>query len=545
MKKRLLALLLAAILLLGIPMPGAFADARFSQEQELLDFFAAQKKAGAADFEFTCEKGLYDRLLADNAALLSRLQIQGGIESARVFCSAESCLIRMSELRYTDAPWALCASEREACLAMRQLLADLPPVSTLLCTPELAQSLASSGNLLNYAAQAGCGDLNLSFFNNGVIQITNPQPLDGPYAVAEDAAQFDAAIDAFAAADEGSFYIVFHPDFYHRLVQDEEQRTILHDASMLNRFAYQSEEIPGVLRYYSVSYTQDPCLICRSEDDVAKGIGRMGALDVPSFRFYLADEGLRETLIDIPLGYIHPMESFAGLRGASIAHNNNTIFYGAPLMFEIKNPVPVLETAGDALALLEEKAAAGESAITLFCSPELYEALVGAESLLPVPREGMEPLYTLLAQAGIGEYELFTDRITSSVNILVHRYTDGYAIYRALQDDTVGELSARWREALTAAQALAENCRREDAEETLEALRAALEERVAYLDDDGNEEDDSALGALLNGEANDAGLADAFYLLCHLAEISPAQLWENPQPAAEAPAEGDAETQQP
>lgn len=527
MKKRLLSLLLAAVLLLGLPLPGALADDAFSREQEVLDFLAAQKAAGASDCEFTCEKELYDRLLDDNAALLSRLQIQAGVDSARVFCSEESCLIRLTELHYTDAPCALCASEREARLALAQLLAGMPPVSTLLCTPELAQSLASSGNLRNYAAQAGCRELSLSFFNNGVVKVMNPQPFEEPYAVVEDAAQFDAAVDAFAAADESSFLVVFDLDYYHELVQDEEQRSILHDSSMLNRFAYQSEEIPGVLRYYSVSYTQDPCLICRSEDDVARGIARMGALEeLPGFRFYLADEGLRETLIDIPLGYIHPMESFAGLRGASIAHNNNTIFYGAPLMFEIKHPVAVLESGEDALALLEEKAAAGEDAVTLFCSPALYEELLGTEARLPVPRENMEALYTLLAQAGAGEYELFTDRFTGSVNILVHSYTDGYAIYRAMQDGNSAELPARLRETLTAAQTLADSCRGKSPEETAGKIREALAAQVVCRDDDGSTEDESAVGALLNGEANAAGLADAFYLLGRLAGLNPAQLRE-------------------
>ena len=526
MKKRLLSLLLAALLLLAPGLPRALAEAAIGEEQELLDFFAAQKDAGATDFEFTCEKGLYDRLLDDNAALLSRLQIQGGIESARVFCSEESCLIRMSELCYTDAPWAVCGSEREARLAVRKLLTELPPVSTLLCTPELAQSLASSGNLLNYAAQAGCRDLNLSYFNTGVIRLMNPQPFDGPYAVAEDAAQFDAAIDAFAAEDVSSFFIVFDPDFSGLLSQDEELRTALHDSSMLNRFAYQSEEIPGVLRYYAVSYTQDPCMICRSEDDVARGIARMGALDVPSFRFYLADEGLRETLIDIPLGYIHPMESFAGLRGASIAHNNNTVFYGAPLMFQIKNPVSVLETGADVLTLLEEKAAAGESAVTLFCSPSLYEELLGEESLLPVPRDGMEPLYALLAKAGLGEYELFTDRITGTVNILIHGYTAGGEIWQAAVAGTEQDLPARLRETLAAARELAQECRDTDPEKTVQQIREALEARVSYLDDDSSDEDDSAVGALLNGKANDAGRDDAFYLLCRLAGLSAAALPE-------------------
>lgn len=46
MKKRLLSLLLAAVLLLGLPLPGALADSAFSREQEVLDFLAAQMPPG-------------------------------------------------------------------------------------------------------------------------------------------------------------------------------------------------------------------------------------------------------------------------------------------------------------------------------------------------------------------------------------------------------------------------------------------------------------------------------------------------------------------
>ena len=78
MQKRFLSLFLALVLLLALA-PCAFAEDSISDEQELLRFLAAQKKDGAEEFEFTCDKAFFDRLLADSASLLSILEIKADI----------------------------------------------------------------------------------------------------------------------------------------------------------------------------------------------------------------------------------------------------------------------------------------------------------------------------------------------------------------------------------------------------------------------------------------------------------------------------------
>ena len=516
MSKRLLSLLLALVLLLALA-PAASAEGAIADEEELLAFLARQKEAQAAEFAFTCEPALFTRLMAEDAALLNVLQIKAGIGEARVQYSEQSCLIRFSQVAYSDAPWAECRSEGDACIAVQRILAQEPESFHLLCSPDLAQSLANSGNLRNYAAQAGFVNIQFRYYTNGVIEARDPEPFPAAWAAADDMAQFDAAVERFALQELDEFDIVFSPSFYRELTEDEELFTILHVTSMLDRYSYSAQPIPGVLHYYRVSYTQDPCLVCRSEADVRAAISHMGPLGITSFRLYLADEGLRELLIDKPLAYPHELEVRSGLVTAdNIYHNNNTIFYkGAYIVAE----ADFLSTPEEACAWLEEQAETGARAFTLFCAPELYALLLGEPDGLAAPRDGMGPLYDLLAQAGISDCEITANRATGAVSIAVRSYCPGREILRAAAAGTEAELPERQREALEAARALAEECKTADPLETARRIHDALCERIVYADEEESDEDDGAVGALLNGRANSAGYSDAFYLVGTLAGL--------------------------
>ena len=236
MKKRLLSLLLAALLLLAL-LPAASADAAVAGEEELLELFAEKKAAQAEEFEFTCGKDLFQALLADNAARLSVLEVKGGIAEARIRVSEQSCLIRLSEVKYSDEPWAECATEEEAGQALRRLLREGSTGFSLLCGPVLAKELAGSAILRSYAALAGFEDLELTYYASGVIRVADPVPFETAWAPAEDTAQFDAAVEGFALQTADEFTIVFAPAFYERLTEDEEQFRCLHASSIMDRYS--------------------------------------------------------------------------------------------------------------------------------------------------------------------------------------------------------------------------------------------------------------------------------------------------------------------
>ena len=515
MKKRVLCLLLAAILLLAL-VPAASADDTISTEEELLELFARQKKDGVTDFDVICEKALFDSLMADNAARLSVLQIKGGIADGRVRYSEASCLIRFNRLVYTDAPWAECQTEKEAKLAIQSMLSDGATKFSLLCSPALSKSLADSGNLRNYAAQAGYGSVQFSYYTSGIVSGSEPKRFVLAYAPVEDGSQFNAAIEEFASQELDEFCIVFAPDFYQKFSSDEELRDLIHASSMLDRYSYMASGAPGVVQYTRVSYTKDPCLVCRSEQDVIDSIARMGALGITDFRLYLADPDLRSQLLDTPLAYLHELEAKGGMGWATISHNDNTIYYTEA---HIVSEAVALSTPEEARLYMEEQGAMGAEEINLFCTPELYEHLMGKMGTVAITRDGMDPVYDLIAQAGILDYEISSSRATGAIMIAVNAYYPGTAILQALENDAESSLYVREQATLDAARKLAEECRSADPLETARRIHDALCESIVYTDDDSTDEDDTAIGALLNGQANCDGYADAFYLVGSLAGL--------------------------
>ncbi|MBR3475427.1 MAG: hypothetical protein IKH34_10260 [Oscillospiraceae bacterium] len=535
MKKRLLSILLAAIMLLSV-LPAAAADTLFSTEEQLLELFDQQKAAQAEEFEFTCEQDLFARLMEDNGRLLHVLLRKGGIASARVQYGEESCLVKLSETQYTDAPWAECATEEEACLAIRRLLRDGNESFALLCAPELAKALAETGDLRSYAAQAGVEGLSLTYYTNGIIQVQDPVPFAAPWAPVENTAQFDAAVESFALLEADEFYIIFSPALFETLLEDEEQRTILHASSMLDRFTYTSEALYGVLHYTRASYLTYPSLVCRSLEELQEAISHLGARETPSFRFYLADQGLRDLLMDTPLGYLHHDEAEAGLTyEVQISHNSNYVFYTNAKYIRHAELLGSAEEAEDYLAA---QARAGAEQASLYCTPELYTELAGEEGSYPGDPNCLDGIYAMIDRAGVSDYDVSINRSSGAIRVQIHGCYPAVEILRAVDTETVRELPSQQQDCLAAALDLAEHCRNEDPMETLESIRQALAE-IELLPEGGDAEADSAVGALLQKKASLRGLADAFYLVGSLAGL---ELRYPSLPAAYQPGEGENET---
>ena len=99
------------------------------------------------------------------------------------------------------------------------------------------------------------------------------------------------------------------------------------------------------------------------------------------------------------------------------------------------------------------------------------------------------------------------------------RYYPGRKILLAIaaEDDSV--LTYREAKTMAAARELAAQCRRETSLETALAIHDALCDIITYTNDEYRQEDDNAIGALLRGQANCDGYADAFYLVGSLAGL--------------------------
>ena len=92
-------------------------------------------------------------------------------------------------------------------------------------------------------------------------------------------------------------------------------------------------------------------------------------------------------------------------------------------------------------------------------------------------------------------------------------YLTGQRILNAVAKNDLSSLMKKEKETLAAAEEMAEKCRREDPLETAKEIHNALCETVTYTNDETTDEDDCAIGALLNGQANCDGYADAFCLV--------------------------------
>lgn len=98
-------------------------------------------------------------------------------------------------------------------------------------------------------------------------------------------------------------------------------------------------------------------------------------------------------------------------------------------------------------------------------------------------------------------------------------YYPGYRIVKANEGNEFLNLTRRELKTLDAAAEMAETCRRADPLETARAVHDALCDTIVYTDMASTDEDDNAIGALLNGKANCDGYADAFYLVGTLAGL--------------------------
>ena len=517
MKKCLPVLIIILLMFLALTNSVYAENDILSTEQDVLDLFAEQKKSEAKEFTFTCDKDLFDRLMADNAALLITLEIKGGIGDARIRYYAQTCVIELSQIVYTDAGWAECVTEKDARQAVQDLLKGGYTDFTLLTSPELAKTLANNGNLKNYAAQAGFVSIAFSYYTNGEIKAKGAEEISLPYAVADDTAQFDAAVESFAEDELDEFFIVFTPSFYNELSDDREQLNILHATSMLDEYHYQGSNDPGMMHYTKVTYTDEPCVVCDSDEDVVDTISRMGSSGITAFRIYMVGDDFRSSLLESSLAHLHELEAQAGMSYAKTAYSRSTIYYSEANI--VSDAVP-LKTLEDALDYMTEKASESAEDITLFCAPDLFTELMGKVGGFSFNQDGMDPIYDLVSQSGIFDYDISTNRSSGAVMIHVKAYYPGVEILRALENEAEDELPERLGETLESARELADACFVEDNPlETARAIHDALCERIVYVDDEETEEDDTAIGALLNGEANCDGYSDAFYLTGTLAGL--------------------------
>lgn len=347
-------------------------------------------------------------------------------------------------------------------------------------------------------------------------------------AVVQNADQFAEAVAHFAKENCTSFYVELGQTYWNQLQNDDDSWDKLEACSMLDSFGGSSRvdstgtEKHRYFRFYSVEYTNDPKMICSTEDEVIAAIVRAGELGAKSFRLYVVGESLIKKLFDNSCSRLHELEAKAGMVDSRMAYGfSDTYRMIHYTQAEIAAEAITLETKKEAIAYVEEKVQSGAQEISLFCTKSLYSSLVSdLDNRFAVVYDSMAPVFDLISHAGIYDYELYFSRTTYAITIQIKSLYPGKEIILAVNSGRESSLSSRLRQTLNEARSIASSCKTSDPETTAKNIHDAICKRVTYTTADDKSDNDTAVGVLLNGKADCDGYSDAFYLVCTLAGLN-------------------------
>ena len=520
--KCLMMICLIWVLRLMIPMRTASAQkTSFTEQTQLITFLRDQRSSAPSQIDFTCGNDFYKSLTENGFYDLYQILIKAGIDYGQVMISYNDFrhYIQISNVIYTNYAWAECDDLDD----LRNVLPDLAnhlDGFILLCPDTFADALSEGSTLHRLLVRSGIESYRLSFSPDaGIIRVTDINYLPVPYAVVEDYAQFSSAVAGFESMNIHDFYILLEPDLFARIDNDPQQYTIMIGSSRLGGYRSATDPVSCSIRFSEVEFTDVPREICRTISDVPEAIRRMGAAGIRDFELIFPDTSIFRALYQDDFALLMTLEANAGMSGGKIAYSSGEdriIFTDA----EITSDAVMLASLSDAIAYTEAEAAAGKTDIHLFCNPSLFDALMGDLREFAVVHNGMNRIYDLIAHAGIFNYDLSSIPASHVINIHINQLFPGKAIVLAASSGDFSSLSARELELWTTASQIAASLRSSDPLQTARSIHDWLCANVIYADDEWTDEDDNAIGAILNGRANCDGYSDAFYLIGSLAGLN-------------------------
>ena len=496
------------------------ANNSFSDLSGLTGFLEDARQSGSTDVDFTCSRDLYSALKENDFFSLYRILVKAGIDYGQVLVSYNDFrhYIQISNISYSNYPWRECDDFDEVRLAIREL-AHNQSGFILLCSAELTGELSEGYMLHRALVQSGIESYRNSVsVESGIIRITNISYLPVPYALVEDYAQFASAIAGFESMGVNDFYIAFTPELFERINNDKGQYTVMVGSSRLGSYRSGTDSVSCTIRFSDVEFTDFPREICREIADVPEAIRRMGTAGIRNFELIFPDTAVFNALYENDFALLMSLQANAGMSDGKISYSSSSdriIFTDA----EITANAVMLETLADAIAYTERLVREGETDIHLFCTAGLFQMLMGDLLEFAVVHNGMNRIYDLIAHAGIFNYDLSSVRASHVINIHINRLYPGTAIMNAVRSGDYSSLSQREMETWAAAAQIAASSLASTPLETARAVHDWICDHASYAEDEWTDEDDNAIGAILNGRANCDGYSDAFYLIGSLAGL--------------------------
>ena len=522
--KRLCAALLALIML-SLVAATAEGDA-IATEEALLAVLADAKAQGLDSVEMQLTQELYDAVYEGYFDRLNVLLVKADMGEYSLRYNTNGYLAFSDIVWLEESAWAECATREEVLTAAAAFYERRVTEFTLLCPPELAQTLKGTGVITACGAQHGVESHYASIdAESGIIQAQQIVYLTVPYALAADETGFREAVTRFAEAGETEFYVVFTPALLARIEADDQLLTLMQASSQLLEYRSGLDERFSRAHYVDVVFSDEPRIVCQSREDIVAAIRDMGAAGADSFALVLTYDLYKALSEDSLYNALQALETEAGMTNGNVSIN----FSSYALYFseaEIQADATKLTTLDEVNERLLQSAAAREARVTLFLTPEIYDYLMSGISMLSTGSESMAPIHDALDHAGIYDKDVVYSRPARYIQVDVKAWYPGAAIINALRAQDTSALSSRELETLAAAQAIVGQCAADTPVDTARAIHDYLCRTVTYVTDapgeteDKSDEHNTAVGAILNGEADCDGYSDAFYLLGTLAGLN-------------------------
>ncbi len=283
--------------------------------------------------------------------------------------------------------------------------------------------------------------------------------------------------------------------------------------------SFSNEIFRPSMRISKIVYS-DPFKICHSEDEVVSYINQCAEEDTADFRIYfgsaLSDALFADGHYELQrvLGrsrLLHP-EKYSYLEESRRISLSGAAFYPKGL-----SSGEIVTTVSDFVRVFNDHADRLETEFSIPVTEEVQSRLCQISetgrkdrndwTLMTDIRENSGIYMSSSAQNGI--FYIFSDL----------KYMTGRKILYALDTDQLFLLNSREKHTLDIAMAMVKQAKGTGAE-IEKAVHDALCERITYSSDsEENNDDDCAIGALINGLANCDGYADAFYLCGGLAGL--------------------------
>lgn len=516
MSKKLFAILLMVLLSAVLACGLCEENASSTDELRLL----LQDACGAEEVEIVCGEPLWNELIENNFRPVYREGIKVGLTEATVRYRESDRKLYISNMKWHEAGeeyiWYEFDTEAELKLALGEII-EQQKNTIILCTDEMIDSLYRHQGFNALLAPYGYEKCWLNVESRGnYLMVSEFTPFTEPWYYAANVGEIYNAINAAAEQGQEDFILTLPDELYRQYSEDQDTFRQVLAMSSLSQYSYISRD--GYFNIRRAAYSFEPRIYCATEEDITTVIRNFGAQGIGQFDLVLERE-LFDRLTENSLEQLRELHTTSGLISSSLKYNTGscTLYYDEA---EIASEVIPLSSISEAIGYLESCAKREDAVINLFCSEELYVALMDGVSQYSVMNSEMAYIYDLLSQAGLYDFSFSYNKTACIITVYVNAYYPGSRILNRLETNDLSGLTQRETETLDAARVWAEEIKGSDEFETAKNLHDRLCETVVYTDDESTDEDDTAIGAILNGQANCDGYSDAYYLVGSLAGLN-------------------------